>query len=464
MTKLIRPGLSVALAVVAAGAPAAVAAPVSVDLRVEGSTRTLFDGPVTTDGHVVSTTAGGAHACDGTNGGANPTPGPTATAALDDGAKLGGFDFDGAYDLGFDDFLISRIGPDTGTIDKFWGLFVNTTSSTVGGCQQRVAAGDEVLWAYSAFGAPQLRLNGPGSARTGETFSVRVTNAETGAPEPGAAVSGALTGADGNAGVTFADAGIYRLKADRADAIRSNTLAVCVDPPGAEPCTSTDKAAPSLDVNLPGRRLASERGRSRTLLVSWQADDAAGAGVSHYAVDVRQVGNGLRASQAEPGEWTPIVERTTLTGVHFRGKSGRSYQFRITAVDRAANRASVETDPLLLPVDDRDRGLWRLSRGWKRIRNEQAWGRTVVRARREGATATFRFHGRRVSLVGRKLRNGGRLRATLDGRATMVRLRGRSGPRSLVWTSRTLRDRRHVLRLRSLGGGPVELDAVAPRP
>jgi hypothetical protein len=27
-----------------------------------------------------------------------------------------------------------------------------------------------------------------------------------------------------------------------------------------------------------------------------------------------------------------------------------------------------------------------------------------------------------------------------------------------------LRDRRHVLRIRALGGGPVELDAVAPRP
>jgi hypothetical protein len=217
-------------------------------------------------------------------------------------------------------------------------------------------------------------------------------------------------------------------------------------------------------VGLPGRRLASERGRSRTVLVSWQADDATGAGVSHYAVDVRQMANGLRASKVEPGEWKPIVARTTLTGVHFRGKSGRAYQFRVTAVDRAANRTSVETAPLLLPVDDRDRGVWRFSRGWTRVRSGRAWGRTVVRAAEEGATATFRFRGRGVSLIGRKLRQGGRIRVSVDGRPAVLRLRGRSAPRSVLWTSRTLRDRSHVLRIRSLGGGPLELDAVAPRP
>ena len=53
------------------------------------------------------------------------------------------------------------------------------------------------------------------------------------------------------------------------------------------------------------------------------------------------------------------MERTALTGVHFRGDSGSAYQFRITAVDRAANRTAIVTDPLVLPVDDRDRGLWR---------------------------------------------------------------------------------------------------------
>jgi hypothetical protein len=53
---------------------------------------------------------------------------------------------------------------------------------------------------------------------------------------------------------------------------------------------------------------------------------------------------------------------------------------------------------------------------------------------------------------------------TLDGKSRTLRLRGRSGPRAVLWTSRRLRNGTHLLRLRTLGGGPVELDAVAPRP
>ena len=209
---------------------------------------------------------------------------------------------------------------------------------------------------------------------------MKVVDGQNGIAQAGATVGGATTGADGQATLSFADAGIYRVKAERADAIRSNTLVVCVDPPGADPCTSTDKAGPSVAPSLPGRRLASERGRSRTLLISWQASDANGAGVSYYSVDVRELHDGVKASAV--GDWEPLVERTALTGVHFRGDSGSAYQFRITAVDRAANRTAIVTDPLVLPVDDRDGGLWKLSGDWKRSRSASAWGHTVVRAER----------------------------------------------------------------------------------
>jgi hypothetical protein len=34
----------------------------------------------------------------------------------------------------------------------------------------------------------------------------------------------------------------------------------------------------------------------------------------------------------------------------------------------------------------------------------------------------------------------------------------------VLWSSSRLKAGSHLLRLRTLGGGPVELDAVAPRP
>src|SRR5665809_87421 len=87
--------------------------------------------------------------------------------------------------------------------------------------------------------------SGPGSARTGEPVNMQVVDGNTGAPQAGATVNGSPTGSDGVATLTFADKGIYRLKAERAGEVRSNTVVLCVDPPGADPCTSSDSSAPS---------------------------------------------------------------------------------------------------------------------------------------------------------------------------------------------------------------------------
>jgi len=68
---------------------------VVVNVRIEGKTETLFEGPVYTRDHNVTTPSGGNHHCDGTNNGTHPSPVATCTSALDDGAKRGGFSIDG---------------------------------------------------------------------------------------------------------------------------------------------------------------------------------------------------------------------------------------------------------------------------------------------------------------------------------------------------------------------------------
>ena len=452
-------------------APAATALPVTVNLRVEGPNRTVFDGPVTTDGHDVTTAKAGTHRCDGTNGGAEPEPGPTATAALDDAAKQAGFTIDGDYgNFGIDDYFIDRVADQQ--IDpnsEYWSLWIDWQFSDKGGCAKRIAAGQDVLWAGIPFSvSTPLRLTGPDSATTGEPVAVQVTDGSNGAPQDGATVGAATTGPDGRALLAFAQKGIYRLKAEKPNTIRSNTLVVCVDPPGAAPCTSTDGVPPTVesgfgrdDPALPGRHLASRRGRSRTILVAWAAQDGAGSGVASYTVEVSRANAGARASQ---DDWRTLAEKTGTNGLHFRGDSGYAYRFRITATDRALNSSTIVTKPVLIPVDDRDLGLLRLSRGWKRVRAQQAWGRTVVRAAHAGARGRVRFRGSQVALIGRKLPKGGRVRVTLGGRSKALRLRGRSSYRSVLWVSRRVGSGAHVLRVRSLGGGPVELDAVAPSP
>jgi hypothetical protein len=466
--------LLVALVLAAlAAAPAAHAVPVTVNLRVEGPNKTVFDGPVTTDGHDVTTQTAGTHKCDGTNGAAEPEPGPTATAALDDAAKLAGFTIDGPYgNFGIDDYFLERVADQqVDPNSEYWSLWINHQFSDKGGCQKRVFAGQDVLWAGIPFSVSiPLKLTGPDSAVTGHPVQVEVTDGSNGAAQDGATVHGATTGPDGRATLTFADEGIYRLKAEKPDTIRSNTVVLCVDPPGAAPCTSSDSTPPVVesgfgasDRDLPGRRLASRDGRSRTILVSWGAQDGAGSGVAHYTVEVSEVADGAGASQAE-AEWRTLLDKGATNALHFRGESGDAYRFRITATDRALNSASIVTDPVLIPVDDRDRGILHLSRAWKRTRVANAWGRTVVRAERRGATGRMRFRGTQVALIGRKLAKAGRLRVTVDGTSRTLRLRGRTRHRSVLWVSRKLRPGRHALRVRSLGGGPVEIDAVAPSP
>ena len=460
---LARPAALAAFGVLAL-APAAQADPVSVKLRVEGKSGTIYEQAVTTDGHDVSTpSSGGAHKCDGTNGAANPAPGPTSTATLDDGAKQGGFSFDGTWNDGFEDFLLDRIGPDSSTSSEFWGHFNNFVSSQVGGCQQRVGTGDEVLWVWDAFSKTHaLKVAGPTAAQTGQSFGVRVTDGGTGAPISGASIGGKPTGADGRATLSFANPGVYRLKATRADSVRSPLLTVCVDPPGAPACTSGDKTSPSIDLLSAGAAggYASDGSTSRNVQLAWQGDDGAGSGVSRYDVEVRETGSATKAAS----DWRTLLDDTTKVSTRFRGRSGRQYEFRVTAIDRAGNRRSATGEELLIPVDDRDRSLIRFGKGWKRLKRTGAWGRTVVRSQRRGATAKLRFRGTRLALIGRKLPKGGRLRVKIDRGTRTIRLRGRSRHRRLLFTSKRLRPGVHGVRVTAVGGGPVELDAVGVRP
>jgi hypothetical protein len=198
-------------------------------VRVEGATRTIFEAPVITTGHTVTTASGGTHHCDGTNNGANPAPVPTATSALDNAATAGGFTWDGAFFAAFDDYLISRIAETSQTDTQFWGIFRNDVLIPVGGCQQRVQFGDRVLFAFDAFNKSHvLKLSGPPAAVAGHPITVRVTDAASGAPIAGATVAGQSTAPDGTATVTLTTLGFNRLKAERADSIRSNSLPVFV--------------------------------------------------------------------------------------------------------------------------------------------------------------------------------------------------------------------------------------------
>jgi hypothetical protein len=135
----------------------------------------------------------------------------------------------------------------------------------------------------------------------------------------------------------------------------------------------------------------------------------------------------------------------------------------VAAVDRAGNRSAYATARVLVPIDERDKAV-RLSRGWRSVVRTGSWGKRMARTARKGQTMRVRFRGRSAALIGRRLRHGGRVRVSVDGWSTVRRLRGRDSSSRILIGTRALKPGNHVLRLRTLGGGPVAIDAIGVEP
>jgi hypothetical protein len=268
-----------ALAAVSTFALAACPSTTQLRVRVEGNTQTLFEGPINTTGHSVRAASDTqSRTCDGTNGGANPSPGPTPTASTVDAMKIIGRDFDARWYPAYTDYFIQRWGPDreNTALNQYWGILVNGRLIPVGGCQYRDAANDEVFWAYDAFNSkPFLRLAAssdtsaaPGPPQfvvyvnSGRTLAVKVqryTGGVDGSPQnlgPAVGVKVApvttassgfqtvntgdaravTTTSSGTATYTFPGTGWYRIKAAGTGFIRSNRLDVCVRPTPSTDC------------------------------------------------------------------------------------------------------------------------------------------------------------------------------------------------------------------------------------
>jgi len=257
------------------------AAPTELTVRIEGREKTLFEGPILTEGHAVQASGDTEpRTCDGTNNSAHPQPGPTPTASSVDAMELVGQTFGADWFPGYDDYYVERWGPDMETFSeggKFWGILVNGVLTPVGGCQWADKAGDQVLWAYDAFSGRRLLwlaaasdpatasakplptahvvVNQPlalevmgyigaegASAEVQPAAGVTVGPVTTG-PGTGfqavdtASPPAATTAGDGSASITFATPGWHRIKAQKeAGFIRSNRLDVCVEPVGGGSC------------------------------------------------------------------------------------------------------------------------------------------------------------------------------------------------------------------------------------
>jgi hypothetical protein len=208
------------------------AAPVTVQLRIEGPTHTLFEGPVTTDVRPFHFTTGADtadHTCNGTaaNQGTSPTPAATRGAVVAAApVSTSGDWFDSLGSPSFATIGGESVAFDPAT-NRFLVEYKNAQPASVGSCADPVQNGDDVLFAYGDGSEQLLELSGPAGAAPGQTVRVRVTDAQSGAAVAGAAVAGTTTAADGSATVGPLHPGDNAFKASKSGTIRSNAVHVC---------------------------------------------------------------------------------------------------------------------------------------------------------------------------------------------------------------------------------------------
>jgi hypothetical protein len=256
-------GLAAGLLAAALLPSAAAAAPVTVDLRIEGPTRTLFEGPVTTDVREFKfSNESTGHQCDGTAalGGPSPTPVPTRGAVIAQAAASTPFQLEGTWSqfgASFTTIAGESVAFDPNT-NRFLAEYENGAFASLGACADDSHSGDDVLFAYADGSEQLLELSGPARARPGQPVTLRVTDAGTHAAVAGATVAGHQSGADGSVTVgPLATRGDTDFKATKTGAIRSNRMRVCVTD-GADGACGTLIPTPP-DTTAPGATIAGIR-------------------------------------------------------------------------------------------------------------------------------------------------------------------------------------------------------------
>ncbi|HEU0251206.1 MAG TPA: DUF4430 domain-containing protein [Solirubrobacteraceae bacterium] len=267
----------------------ALAGQTQVNVRIEGKSETLFEGPIWSEGHNIQASSDiRERPCDATNNHAHATPGPTPTASAVEAMRIVGETFDGQWYPGYDDYFITRWGSDEEDPSEgaYWGILVNDVFTDVGGCQYELHEDDEVLWVYDAFEEKAKLALFPADdsasrppltaiAKLGQSFEVQVEaygdSAEEDPPgEPdradatpysGARVAPVLTSpkgfervktaspedittnSEGKASITFTTSGWHRIKAGvpidgkgEEEVVRSNRIDVCVPAHGETGC------------------------------------------------------------------------------------------------------------------------------------------------------------------------------------------------------------------------------------
>jgi len=216
---------------------------VTINIRIEGQSGTVWDGTVTVTESTIIDDQGGQHYLEQ----------PTALGALDEASQLGGFPYvvqDTAYGL----YIYSINGEEPAGLAG-WMYRVDYTSPMVGAADfilNQTTPPDpphqEILFAYSEWGQTPLKVEVDNTTPgVDDTFTVTVTqysdDTNTWSPCDGATVhadQNYTTGQDGTVAITINTDMTVEIYAEQEGYIRSNRVTVTVGEGSVQPGDNED--------------------------------------------------------------------------------------------------------------------------------------------------------------------------------------------------------------------------------
>ena len=188
--------------------------------------------------------------------------------------------------------------------------------------------------------------------------------------------------------------------------------------------------------------------------IAWNGADAT-SGVASYLLEASLDGAPYAPQTLPSPAGTTVV--MTLSTSH-------TYRFRVTATDRAGNVGlPAEGAPVSIAIVQESASAVRYSAGWRKVSSSNALGGTLKYSTLSGSTATFRFTGSAISLVGPLGPTRGVAKVLIDGVAAgAFNEYAKVGRSRQVVYSRTVAPGAHTITIKLVGtaGHPrVDLDA-----
>jgi acetyl esterase/lipase len=178
-------------------------------------------------------------------------------------------------------------------------------------------------------------------------------------------------------------------------------------------------------------RVASSTSTGPRFRIRWRGSSI-GSPIAGFQVQTRTLGTA--SARASVVRWRTIrgLAATRRTSLRFRGREGRTYQFRVRARTAAGRLSRWSSATTVVPLDERRRGF-RYRGPWHRARVRGAFRGRVVRCSSRRCAVSFRYRGATLYLVGRTGPTGGRARIVVDRtRRTVDFYSRRPGSRRIV--------------------------------